>query len=204
MNPVITFVAPLVGLAVVGASCLAIPLPPDKTAAEYAELAIIYMKLNDTRADALFERALALDPGNVRTHYGAGVAALEAKRYDVAEREFETVLKAAPDHIDAVYALAAVYEKTRRNDRVEGLLKRMIAIEPQDSRPYQDLAQLAILRSDWRTARDYLVTYLDLIPKQAKKARKQAEAKVAKLNEKLGDKPAASPSPATPLKQKTK
>ena len=200
MNPVIPFAAPLVGLAVFGASLLGIPLPPDKTAAEYGELAIIYLKLTDARSAPAFERALALDPANVRAHYGSGVAALEAKRYQDAEREFDLVLKAEPEHVDAIYALAAVYEKTRRVDQVEGLLKRMVAIEPLDSRPYQDLAQVAINRRDWPTAKGYLETYLKLVPRRAKKARKLAEAKLAKIDQKLG----ASPAPSPAASQKTK
>lgn len=196
MPHLVSFAAPLAALAVIGASFLSIPLPPEKSAAELGELAIIYFKLDDARSAGLFEQALAMEPGNVRIHYGAGAAALEAKRYAEAERELDAVLKADPKHIDATFAQAVVYQKTARPERMEAMLKRMIELNPQDSRPYDDLAQMAIHRRDYRIARDYLKVYLDLVPTRARKARRNAEAKFKKLNEMLGEAPKPSPAPA--------
>jgi serine/threonine protein kinase/Tfp pilus assembly protein PilF len=94
----------------------AIELDPDYARA-HAGLAQCYSLLHTTwnvqgdtiaRADAASQKALELDPESAEAHTARGVALALSKRYDEAQREFETALRLNPNLFEAHYLYGRV------------------------------------------------------------------------------------------------
>jgi Tfp pilus assembly protein PilF len=59
-----------------------------------------------------------------------------------AEREYSAALKLFPDHVDALYNLAIVYEKTERKDKARETYEQMLRVHPGSAAARTSLGDL--------------------------------------------------------------
>ena len=84
----------------------------------------------------------AADPGRATTLNREGNAHKEAGRLEQAEESYRRALRAAPDHLPALYNLGAcLYELGRRRE-AESFLRRVVALDPADSHALFQLGSL--------------------------------------------------------------
>lgn len=78
-----------------------------------------------------YETAFALD-GNLppEAHYNLGVAYHEISRYLDAVRQYESVLKSDPEHVNALNNLGLVYSVIGEKDRAIEQFNRVLALDP--------------------------------------------------------------------------
>jgi tetratricopeptide (TPR) repeat protein len=75
----------------------------------YNLLGMILARQQDyTNATAAFEKALAIDPNSVKTHNNLGDLYVSVKKFDLAEKEFRTVVRLAPQDRNGNYNLGVV------------------------------------------------------------------------------------------------
>ncbi len=108
------------------------------------------------------QASIDLDSTMYETHYNLGVAATQAKKFDVAIEAFENGLKINPDYADFYYSLAgAQYEFA--NVLAEEKIEEDKTIAPSE----EDLQKSKELKS---SALENLKKYLELKPEAEDKA----------------------------------
>ncbi|MGE3335592.1 MAG: tetratricopeptide repeat protein [Rhodospirillaceae bacterium] len=69
-----------------------------------------------------------------RTHFDAGIAALEARDLDAAAMAFEQALEADPGDREARYRLGNTYRDLHRLDEAEREMRRVVDMSPEDAK----------------------------------------------------------------------
>ena len=69
-----------------------------------------------------------------KAHYDAGMAHKQAKEYDAAAAELQAAVAAAPDYVDAQWALAWVYVAAERKPEAIETFRRVIELVPDTDR----------------------------------------------------------------------
>jgi tetratricopeptide (TPR) repeat protein len=110
-------------------------LPPDgppvtrEADLRYQE-ALIAQRVGDLRrAEALYEKVLALDPGHVRTLNNLGVIYMGQKKRGKAIAVFGRAVVLKKDYVDPYYNLACLYAQTNEIDESLWYLKVAAAID---------------------------------------------------------------------------
>jgi tetratricopeptide (TPR) repeat protein len=112
----------------------AVPPPDGPPAAREADVlyqeALIAQRRGDIRrAEALYEKALALDPGHVRTMNNLGVIYMGQKKRGKAIALFGRAVVLKKDYVDPYYNLACLYAQTNELDESLWYLKVAAAID---------------------------------------------------------------------------
>ncbi|QQO56708.1 MAG: PEP-CTERM system TPR-repeat protein PrsT [Thiohalocapsa sp. PB-PSB1] len=100
-------------------------------------------------AQASFEQALALTPGEPSAAGNLAAIALSRGDVDAARGYYRQVLDQRPAHKDTLLALAGLEARAGNDEVAEGLLQQTIMAHPADLQPL--LARAAFLRSRDRT-----------------------------------------------------
>ncbi|MCX5822204.1 MAG: tetratricopeptide repeat protein [Deltaproteobacteria bacterium] len=92
--------------------------------------ALIAQRMGDLRrAEALYEKVLALDPGHVRTLNNLGVIYMGQKKWGKAIAVFGRAVVLKKDYVDPYYNLACLYAQTNEIDESLWYLKVAVAID---------------------------------------------------------------------------
>jgi tetratricopeptide (TPR) repeat protein len=83
-----------------------------------------------TQALACFERALAIQPGNVDALNNRGSALRSLKRFEEALESYDQVVAIKPDHVEALYNRGNVLQGLKRHGEALASFERALAIRP--------------------------------------------------------------------------
>jgi len=126
----------------------AIEIDPDYARA-YAGVAdscsMLYMyfdarEFNIRQADIASQKALDLEPELAEAHLARGIAVSLSKRFDEAEKEFETAMKLDPKLFEAPYFYGRARVSQGRYGEAAKLLERASSLRPEDFQSPQFLA----------------------------------------------------------------
>ncbi|MEP6508963.1 MAG: tetratricopeptide repeat protein, partial [Gemmatimonadales bacterium] len=98
-------------------------------------------EFNLRQADISSSRALELEPDLAEAHVARGLAVSLSKRFDEAEREFETALKLDPKLFEAAYWFARARLSQGRYEEAAKLMERAVAIRPEENQTWGFLGQ---------------------------------------------------------------
>jgi arylsulfatase A-like enzyme/cytochrome c-type biogenesis protein CcmH/NrfG len=79
-------------------------------------------------------KALALLRDSAMAQYELGIALFESGQWKASVPHFEAAVAQMPNHVDAVFSLAAVYARTDRIPEAKDLLQSALKIEPEHYR----------------------------------------------------------------------
>lgn len=82
-------------------------------------------------AIALYRELLIEYPDDIEVNYSLGVAYLLSNQHAAAEIHFRKVLEANPEHIQAYYSLASLYEKQGNLEQALTMLQKIITLVPE-------------------------------------------------------------------------
>ncbi len=142
----------------------AISADPDYAPA-HAELALVYMTLKeDALAQQSFERALKIDPADSSVNNNYGLFLCQRKREKDAMKYFATALKnplyATPEN---AYTNAGVCAHLQGDDvKAEELLRKALALQPNQPQALYQLADIAFKRNDLTAARTLLNRHMQV------------------------------------------
>jgi tetratricopeptide (TPR) repeat protein len=125
-------------------------------------------------AVSAFGQAAALDPKDPEPHLAAG-SLLEKSHPAEAEKEYHQALAAAPDSVDAMTALANLYQRERRFSDAEPLLRQLVAFHPNDAGAHLQLGRMLAISGHKQDAVSELETGLKLDPSDHHAQRDLAE-----------------------------
>lgn len=143
--------ARLAACGTVGAVATFAPVIPsvDPRPLTYANYAIAMSQ--DGRLDeavGIFERSIAMAPGEPETRYNLATVLARLGRTADARAEYERVLGIAPDHAAAAGNLGILLAEGGDLDGAERLFRRSLAIEPRSALPRVNLGNVARIRGD--------------------------------------------------------
>jgi tetratricopeptide (TPR) repeat protein len=96
-------------------------------------------------AQALYRKAIKLDPDNVQVLNNLGVTYMSQKRYKRAIMRFKDAIKIKRDYSDAYYNLACVYAKKNNTGRSLIYLKHAVEFNPEVKKWAKDDSDLQVL-----------------------------------------------------------
>ncbi|EPR37250.1 PEP-CTERM system TPR-repeat lipoprotein [Desulfovibrio sp. X2] len=111
-----------------------------------------------------YKNALEKDPNYVDARFNLGLAYIETKKLDQAEREFQKVLLLNPYDKRVNLELGRIANLQNKPDKAVPLLEKYQADNPKDAAVYEQLAFSAALRRDFAQSRKYLEQSLALEP----------------------------------------
>jgi hypothetical protein len=118
----------------------------DPTSIAFAQLAEEYRRVGDfEQAVKVCREGLARHPGYLSAQVTLGRALMELEQYEEAGKELEAVLRAAPDNLAAIRALADIHQ--RRGDAPEPP-KPPIEVEPPSVEPLPPPLETAPLETE--------------------------------------------------------
>jgi tetratricopeptide (TPR) repeat protein len=80
-----------------------------------------------------YQRAVELAPQSVQAHIGLGSAAFRSGQVQLAGQNYRLALDMDETNTDALWGMALTLEASGRQGEAEGLLKRIVSLEPQSS-----------------------------------------------------------------------
>jgi len=125
-------------------------------------------EFNLRQADIASIKALELEPGLAESHVSRGIMLSLSKRFDEAEKEFETALKFDPKSYIAAYWFGRARLSQGMYEDAVKLFERASALRPED---YESAGMLAQAYSAWGKKDEAEVAYR----RQIKLAEKQLE-----------------------------
>ena len=81
--------------------------------------------------------------------FSAALGHHQAGRLDAAAAAYEAIIAALPGHTDALYNLALLRAAAGDNAAAEGLLRRLLALLPDDGATRQALARVLTVAGDY-------------------------------------------------------
>lgn len=78
-----------------------------------------------------YQRAVELAPQSVQAHIGLGSAAFRSGQVQLAGQNYRLALDMDETNTDALWGMALTLEASGRQGEAEGLLKRIVSLEPQ-------------------------------------------------------------------------
>ena len=103
---------------------------------------------NYDRARKKLEAALARDPQAIEAHQVLGTVLVRSGEHEAAVAEYRKALEGNPDHIGALFGLAALYKQMGRYAEAEAGFLRLRQLDPKDSKSAVHLADLKVLAGD--------------------------------------------------------
>ncbi len=116
----------------------------DSAVTEVAISKIALDQKNKSLAESAIQKALFLDPGNVRVHLLAGEIYLQFKQYESAIPHYEKVVSLDPSQTQAYIRLAGLYAATFQLQKTHSILQQGIdnSKNDKDKKTLQSLIQL--------------------------------------------------------------
>jgi DNA-binding winged helix-turn-helix (wHTH) protein/Tfp pilus assembly protein PilF len=121
-----------------------------------------------TRADALFQRAVALDPTNAYAHIWRGIVMVDQDRLDEARREFILGERLDPISKTAARWLGSVEYDRRAFDAAAEQFRSALILDPRDTDAALSLAFIDEARGDYRGALMRLKRFGSVIPRESR------------------------------------
>ena len=132
-------------------------------------------KENLDQALAVSQRALELDPELAEAHTSRGMALVQLKQYQAAEKQFEIAIQLDPQLFEAYYEYARTCRMQGHFEKTVELFKKASKIRPEDydaalflSSAYNDLH----MEEEWKKANENALkvtrTHLELNPDDAR------------------------------------
>jgi tetratricopeptide (TPR) repeat protein len=112
-------------------------------------LAVAHSVLGEEqRAERLFDRAQAIDAGNVDLQHYLAMHRFRFGRWDDAAPLFEAVLRAMPQKLPALEALARIREREGRFDEAARLIERVVVLKESPAADWVRLGELEMAMTD--------------------------------------------------------
>jgi arylsulfatase A-like enzyme/tetratricopeptide (TPR) repeat protein len=112
-------------------------------------LAVAHSVLGEEqRAERLFDRAQAIDAGNVDLQHYLAMHRFRFGRWDDAAPLFEAVLRAMPQKLPALEALARIREREGRFDEAARLIERIVVLKESPAADWVRLGELEMAMTD--------------------------------------------------------
>ena len=125
-------------------------------------------------AIAAFQQAAALDPKDAEPHLLAG-SLLEKKDREAADKEYQQALAIDPRSSDALTTLINSYMREKRFSDAEDLLKKLVALHPNDAGVHFQLGRMLAIAGKNDEAAAELESGLKLDPADTKAQRDLAD-----------------------------
>lgn len=131
----------------------------------HSQLGLVYMALKDDRlAQQSFERALKLDPNDSSANNNYGMFLCQRKREKEAMKYFSVALKnplySTPEN---AYTNAGICARLQADDvKAEELLRKALALQPDQPQALYQLADIAYKRGDLPAARSLLTRHMQV------------------------------------------
>jgi tetratricopeptide (TPR) repeat protein len=134
----------------------------------YAVLSDVeHARRNESKAREYLEKAVALDPKNVRLLRKQAVAYYEDRNYAKAAPAFEQLVSAEPANPDSLYLLGKSYEQLKLYAPALAVMQRVLQIKPDDFEAYGTIGAIFYAQEDWARAAQALTRYTQLRPRDA-------------------------------------
>jgi tetratricopeptide (TPR) repeat protein len=138
------------------------------TADLYTTLSEIeHARKNETKFREYLEKAIQLDPMNVKLLRQLAVSYYEEKSYAKATPVFEQLAKLDPRNPDSLYLLGKSYEQLKLYPQALATLQRVLQIQPDNSEAIGLVGGIFYAQEDWVRSAQALDRFLSLKPRDA-------------------------------------
>jgi tetratricopeptide (TPR) repeat protein len=139
----------------------------------YNNLGVQYQKLQQWEsAIKAFQQALALRNTSVKPYIGLGSVHLTMGQLDLAAESFNSALKVDSNSIYAHLALGQIFFQKQNYEVAQDHLETATKLNPAETKKaFLLLAQIQVLRKDYKRANYYLDTMLQYFPNDAEAIR---------------------------------
>jgi tetratricopeptide (TPR) repeat protein len=145
--------APALTGGVISARALSIPQPA--LTATQKGLQALNEKKDARQAVQFFQEAIRLFPDYYEAYFMFGVAEMQLKAYDEAQKAFEKAIELNPQFVRPYYPLAVLLTSRKRHEDAERLLLRAIEIDAQNWEGPFELSRSYANRQLWEKALHY-------------------------------------------------
>ncbi|MDD5207678.1 MAG: tetratricopeptide repeat protein, partial [Desulfobacterales bacterium] len=105
---------------------------PEMTSDDYENSGDMYFGNGEFyMAYVQYEKALDLKPDNVRVMYKKGILFLFTDKYEDAAKEFQVLIKKAPDYASAYEGLGQALFQMRKYNEAENSLMKAVELDPK-------------------------------------------------------------------------
>jgi tetratricopeptide (TPR) repeat protein len=115
----------------------------------------------------VFERLLALQPGNAHARYNLAVVQFAAKKNAEAVETLQPLLQQAEPDTDALDLASAAYEESGDTPRAVALLRQAILANPRKAKYYVDFAELSFKHESFQVGVDMINVGVKQLPNDA-------------------------------------
>lgn len=133
-----------------------------RTEAEYVNLALSrhYLLMSEYQYEealGAINEVIYYLPENLDLIYARSLVAAELRRLDIAEPDLRAIIKAQPDHANALNALGyTLADQTDRLDEARELIEKAHQLRPNDAHILDSMGWVAYRQKDFATAIKYL------------------------------------------------
>lgn len=121
----------------------------------YVYTGIAYAKEKQLKeAYSNLSKAIILNPDDMEARYNISILYMELSRYDLARRELKETIERRPDLKEPYLALAELYAKTGRPQKVVAILTRAYSMWPEDASIRRKLTIASEVRGDFNEAQE--------------------------------------------------
>lgn len=131
----------------------------ERSADEWYELACSIEAASPYEAQALYRRAIEVDPGHADARVNLGRLLHEEERYGEARDEYARALEAAPEHATAAFNLGVVLEDLGEVSDARDAYHHAIEFDPQLADAFYNLSRIYEEQGDRAAALRYLQRY---------------------------------------------
>ncbi len=146
---------------------LLLPVKTDtkQLASDYAKLGNQYLTHDlYTSADACYNNAIKLSPGNFPWAYYSAYLALEDGNMELALPRFKLASELDPEYLPARYRLAHVYLELNRLDEAYALFNRLLSDTEFKAAAHNGLGQVFLMKQEYTSAAEHFTQALELAP----------------------------------------
>lgn len=118
-------------------------------------------------AAAVFQKILALDPGDEWSRYNLGFVQLQKRQYQEAIQTLLPLTKKAAPSAATLNLIAAAYEADGRTPEAVAALRQAIVLAPRSADNYLDLATICLDHKSFQVGVDVLNAGLRALPQSA-------------------------------------
>ena len=133
-----------------------------RTEAQYLNLALSrhYLLMSEYQYEealGAINEVLYFLPENLDLLYARALVAAELKRLDIAEPDLREIIKAQPEHANALNALGyTLADQTERYDEARELIEKAVKLRPEDAHILDSMGWVAYRQKDYETAVEFL------------------------------------------------
>ncbi|RCK80355.1 MAG: hypothetical protein OZSIB_3101 [Candidatus Ozemobacter sibiricus] len=92
-------------------------------------------------------------------------SAVQAKEFASAEKIYQKILAADPDHLQATIGLANLYFQVKKFPEAARFYEKILALHPNSAKAHYNLGTIAYLQKEYEKAREHLLRALHIYPK---------------------------------------